>query len=61
MRTNRRADAPDRTARFDADTVPSRLGACMSAAPCACRGHTVIDRGVDVETGVVLIEECSDC
>jgi len=33
-----------------------------SAAPCAtCRGHTVIDRGVDVESGADLIEECPDC
>jgi hypothetical protein len=108
MMTNRRADAPQRTAWFDAETVPSRPGvyerrapagpyacwdgmrwrsdaataaaaaldedasaiqraawrglAATSAAPCAtCRGHTVIDRGVDVETGVDLIEECPDC
>ena len=32
------------------------------SAPCAtCRGQTVIDRGVDVETGVDLIVECPDC
>jgi len=24
------------------------------------RGHTVIERGVDVETGVDLMEECLD-
>ncbi len=30
--------------------------------PCfACRGHTVIDRGVDVESGLDLIEECPQC
>lgn len=33
-----------------------------SAAPCAtCRGHTVIDRGVDAESNADLIEECPDC
>jgi hypothetical protein len=33
-----------------------------SSAPCAtCRGHTVIDRGVDVDNGADLIEECPDC
>ena len=33
-----------------------------SAAPCAtCRGHTVLDRGVDVDSGADLIEECPDC
>ncbi|MEO8836883.1 MAG: hypothetical protein ABI364_09100 [Caldimonas sp.] len=26
-----------------------------------CRGHTVIDRGVDSETGADLIAECPDC
>jgi hypothetical protein len=32
------------------------------AAPCfACRGHTVIDRGVDAESGLDLIEECPEC
>ncbi|HEY4956837.1 MAG TPA: hypothetical protein VII31_03410 [Caldimonas sp.] len=31
-------------------------------APCAtCRGHTVIDHGVDDEAGADLIEECPDC
>jgi hypothetical protein len=31
-------------------------------APCAtCRGHTVIDRGVDIESGADLIAECPDC
>ena len=31
-------------------------------APCfACRGHTVIDRGVDAETGHDLIDECPEC
>ena len=33
-----------------------------SPAPCAtCRGHTVIDRGVDIESGADLIAECPDC
>jgi hypothetical protein len=26
-----------------------------------CRGHSVIDRGVDEETGADLISECPDC
>jgi len=31
-------------------------------APCpTCRGHTVIDRGVDRESGADLIAECPDC
>ncbi len=31
-------------------------------APCAtCRGHTVIDRGHDPDTGDDLIAECPDC
>jgi len=30
--------------------------------PCAtCRGHTVIDQGVDLESGADLIAECPDC
>jgi hypothetical protein len=33
-----------------------------SAAPCAtCRGHTVVDRGVDDDSGEDLIAECPDC
>jgi hypothetical protein len=33
-----------------------------SAAPCStCRGHTVVDHGIDVETGADLIHECPDC
>jgi len=33
-----------------------------AAAPCAtCRGHTVVDRGVDMESGADLIDECPDC
>lgn len=32
------------------------------SAPCStCRGHTVIDRGFDVEVDADLIEECPDC
>jgi len=108
MRTTHAADEPERTAWFDADTVPPRPGvyerrapagpyacwdgtrwrtdastpaaaasrqrasatqhaawrglAAAASAPCAtCRGHTVIDRGVDVESGADLIEECPDC
>lgn len=33
-----------------------------SGLPCAsCRGHGVIDRGVDPESGRDLITECPDC
>jgi hypothetical protein len=33
-----------------------------SAQACStCRGHTVVDRGVDAETGADLIDECPDC
>ena len=33
-----------------------------SAEPCAtCRGHTVVDRGVDEDSGEDLIAECVDC
>jgi hypothetical protein len=33
-----------------------------SALPCkACRGHGVIDWGVDAESGRDLIEECPEC
>ena len=33
-----------------------------SHALCAtCRGHTVLDHGVDAESGADLIEECPDC
>lgn len=31
-------------------------------APCAtCRGQSVLDRGVDIDGGADLIEECPDC
>lgn len=30
--------------------------------PCAtCGGHTVVDRGIDAESGDDLIDECPDC
>lgn len=33
-----------------------------SAEPCAtCRGHTVVDRGFDEDSGEDLIAECVDC
>jgi hypothetical protein len=42
--------------------VPWRGLAAPADEPCAtCRGHTVLDRGVDVENGADLIEECPDC
>ena len=32
------------------------------AAPClTCKGHSVVDRGVDEDTGADLITECPDC
>jgi hypothetical protein len=32
------------------------------ATPClTCRGHTVIDRGVDADSDADLISECPDC
>jgi len=38
------------------------LVSAAAAAPCAtCRGQTVIDRGVDVDSGADLIAECPDC
>src|SRR5438067_2021746 len=43
-------------------TVPWRGVALPTPAPCAvCRGHTVIDRGIDPETGADLIDECPEC
>ena len=36
----------------------------VEAAPVACatcRGHTVVDRGVDIDSGADLIAECPDC
>ena len=38
------------------------LVSAAASAPCAtCRGQTVIDRGVDIESGTDLIVECPDC
>jgi hypothetical protein len=69
MRKRNAADEPARTPRSDAlpaapvaGASPRRASAAPSAAPCpTCRGHTVIDRGLDVENGADLIEECPDC
>lgn len=34
----------------------------QSPLPCAtCKGHTVVDGGVDAESGADLIAECPDC
>jgi len=42
--------------------VPWRGLVEASAAPCStCRGHTVVDHGVDAETGADLLDECPDC
>lgn len=33
-----------------------------ASAPCAtCRGQTVIDGGIDIDSGADLIAECPDC
>ena len=64
-----RADAAKRgRGRPAPRTERVRLGAVArpagwaADAPCAtCRGHTVIDHGVDLEAGADLIEECPDC
>jgi hypothetical protein len=108
MGTTTAANKPQRTAWFDAGTVPARPGvyerrapagphACWDGtrwrgdagsvaaaasredasaiqraawrglveatpAPCAtCRGQTVIDGGVDLESCADLIAECPDC
>ncbi len=60
------ADSPDQAANATGasrwQTAAWRGLAAPSAAPCAtCRGHTVIDRGVELESGRDLIEECPDC
>lgn len=48
------------SSRFDRAAWRGR--AEPSAAPCAtCRGHGVVDRGIDVESGADLIDECPDC
>lgn len=49
-----------RASRFD--RAEWRGLAEPSVVPCAtCRGHGIIDRGVDVESGADLIDECPDC
>ena len=63
-----RADAGSVAAaasRADASAIPRAAWRGLveaAAAPCAtCRGSTVIDRGVDIESGADLIGECPDC
>jgi hypothetical protein len=60
------ADAPAAAARQQRTSRLQHAAwrglALPSVAPCAtCRGHTVLDRGVDAESGADLIEECPDC
>jgi hypothetical protein len=44
------------------DAAPWRGLVKAADAPCAtCRGHTVLDHGVDVGSGADLIQECPDC
>ena len=61
-------DAPTAAAaaaRAEPSAVQSAAWRGLSSppqAPCfACKGHTVIDRGVDPETQRDLIEECPEC
>jgi len=62
------ADAPTPSAAADVrrPSSPQRVAwrglNQPSDQPCAtCNGHTVIDRGHDEESGVDLIDECTDC
>jgi hypothetical protein len=56
------ADAALQTTLSPHQNVPWRGLLQPSPAPCAtCRGHTVVDRGFDQETGADLIAECPDC
>ena len=60
------ADAPDEAAASRAvsreQAAPWRGLAAPSDAPCAtCRGHTVVDAGVDADAGTDLLGECPDC
>lgn len=59
-RPRRGAAKPKAASRVD--TLPRRGLAEASNAPCVtCGGRTVLDHGVDVESGTDLIEECPDC
>lgn|SRR4051794_19984918 len=65
-RWRRDADSAAAAAREQAPSPIQRAAwrglAEAAAAPCStCRGHTVVDRGVDAETGADLIDECPDC
>lgn len=56
------AAAAAQLARSPWQRAPWRGLTQAPAVPCfACRGHTVIDRGVDTETGRDLIDECPEC
>ncbi len=65
-RWNADAHAPAEAAR---QTTPSRYPGAPwrglvepTDRPCAtCGGHTVVDRGVDADSGTDLIDECPDC
>lgn len=63
-----RADAPTpdaAAAQSGASPVPAAAWQGLLTAPAlpclTCRGHTVVDHGVDEETGEDLIGECPDC
>jgi len=56
------AAAADRRRPSDRQRAAWRGLTQPSAQPCAtCKGHTVVDRGHDEDSGRDLIEECSDC
>jgi hypothetical protein len=54
------AAAQERSSRWQDAAWRGRVE--PAPAPCpTCGGRTVIDRGVDEETGIDLIAECPDC
>lgn len=62
----RGARSPEQAARQTAPSehpnVPWRGLAAPSGAHCpTCRGHSIVDRGIDPDTGRDLLAECPDC
>ena len=60
------ADQPASAASQDGLSPYQRVGwrglTTQTGEPCAtCRGHTLVDRGFDAESGADLIGECPDC
>lgn len=55
-------DAAGQTRIARRQDAPWRGRTRPSSQPCGtCRGHGVLDRGVDADTGSDLINECPDC